>query len=86
MVKENRFVELWGTAPRILGFLIILICLFAALCVSLARFEPDFPRFLDHIQERLTPILQAVQKSAPSIDRLGAYFGHAHQCRCRSEC
>jgi predicted PurR-regulated permease PerM len=30
--------------------LTILICLFAALCVSLARFEPDFPRYLDHIQ------------------------------------
>jgi hypothetical protein len=29
---------------------------------------------LDHIQERLTPILQAVQKNSPSIDRLGAWL------------
>jgi hypothetical protein len=40
----------------------------------LARFEPDFPRYLDHIQERLTPFLQAVQKSSPPIDRLGAWL------------
>lgn len=58
----------------ILGFFTILICLFAALCVSLARFEPDLPLYLDHIQERLTPIIQTVQKSSPSIDRLGAWL------------
>ena len=61
-----------------LGFLSILICLFAALCLSLAQFEPDLPRYLDHIQERLTPILQAVQKSSPSIDRLGAWLNPGH--------
>jgi predicted PurR-regulated permease PerM len=64
------------SAPLVgtLGFFTILICLFAALCVSLARFEPDLPLYLDHIQERLTPILQAVQKSSPSIGRLGAWL------------
>lgn len=41
---------------------------------SLARFEPDFPRYLDHIQERLAPILQALRQSSPSIDRLGAWL------------
>jgi len=57
-----------------LGFLTILISLFAALFVSLARFEPDLPRYLDHIQERLTPILQTVQKGSPSIERLGGWM------------
>jgi predicted PurR-regulated permease PerM len=61
-----------------LGFLSILICLFAALCLSLLQFEPGLPRYLDHIQERLTPILQAVQKSSPSIDRLGAWLNPGH--------
>jgi hypothetical protein len=26
--------------------------------------RPDFPRYLDHIQDRLTPILQVIQKSS----------------------
>jgi predicted PurR-regulated permease PerM len=51
-----------------------LLCLFAALCASLARFQPDLPLYLDHVQERLMPILQAVRKSSPSIDRLGAWL------------
>jgi uncharacterized protein YjbJ (UPF0337 family) len=40
-----------STTPCTIGLLTILICLFAALCVSLARFEPDFPRYLDHFRE-----------------------------------
>jgi len=39
-----------------------------------SRVQPDLPLYLDHIQERLTPILQAIQKSSPSIDRLGAWL------------
>ena len=73
-LKKIGLSNFWAPLLGTLGFLIILTCLFAALCVSLARFEPDFPRYLDHIQERLTPILQAVQKSSPSIDRLGAWL------------
>ena len=64
----------WASLLGTLGFLTILVCLFAALCVSLATFEPDFPRYLDHIQERLKPILQAVGESSSSIDRLGAWL------------
>jgi hypothetical protein len=74
MVKKNRFFDVSAPLVGTLGFFTILICLFAALCVSLARFEPDLPLYLDHIQERLTPILQAVQKSSPSIGRLGAWL------------
>jgi predicted PurR-regulated permease PerM len=70
MGLSNFWAPLLGT----LSFLTILICLFAALCVSLARFEPDFPLYLDHIQERLAPILQTVQRSLPAIDRLGAWL------------
>ena len=64
-LKKIGLSNFWAPLLGTLGFLAILICLFVALCVSLARFEPDFPRYLDHIQERLTPILQAVQKSSP---------------------
>jgi predicted PurR-regulated permease PerM len=64
----------WASLLGTLGFLTILVCLFAALCVSLATFEPDFPRYLDHIQERLKPILQAVGESSSSIERLGAWL------------
>src|ERR1700731_2696844 len=73
-LKKIGLSNFWAPLLGTIGFLTILICLFAALCVSLARFEPDFPRYLDHIQERLTPILQAVQKSSPSVDRLGAWL------------
>ncbi len=73
-LKKIGLSNFWAPLLGTLGFLTILICLFAALCVSLARFEPDFPRYLDHIQERLAPILQAVHKSSPSIDRLSTWF------------
>jgi predicted PurR-regulated permease PerM len=51
-LKKIGLSNFWAPLLGTLGFLTILICLFAALCVSLARFEPDFPRYLDHIQER----------------------------------
>ena len=74
MVKENRFLQLLGTAAWHARLFILLICLFAALAASLARFEPELPRYLDHIEERLTPILQAVQKSSPPMDRLSGWL------------
>jgi predicted PurR-regulated permease PerM len=73
-LKRIGLSNFWAPLLGTLGFLTILMCLFASLCASLARFEPDFPRYLDHIQERLTPLLQAVQKSSPSIERLGAWL------------
>ena len=73
-LRQIGLSSFWASLLGTLGFLTILICLFAALYVSLARFEPDFPRYLDHIQERLMPILQAVQKSSPSVDRIGAWL------------
>jgi predicted PurR-regulated permease PerM len=69
-LKKIGFSNFWAPLLGTLSFLFLLICLFAALSMSLARLEPDLPRYLDHIQERLTPILQAVQKSSPSIDRI----------------
>jgi predicted PurR-regulated permease PerM len=53
-LKKIGLSNFWAPLLGTIGFLTILICLFSALCVSLARFEPDFPRYLDHIQERLT--------------------------------
>src|SRR6202035_2253510 len=73
-LKKIGLSDFWAPLLSTLSFLFLLICLCAALSVSLARFEPDFPRYLDHIQERLTPILQAVQKSSPSIDRIDGWL------------
>ena len=73
-LKKIGLPNFWAPLVGTLGFFTLLMCLFAALCASLARFQPDLPLYLDHIQERLTPILQAVQKSSPSIDRLGAWL------------
>jgi len=73
-LKKIGFSIFWAPLVGTVGFFTVLICLFAALCMSLARFEPDLPLYLDHIQERLMPILQAVQKTSPSIDRLGAWL------------
>jgi predicted PurR-regulated permease PerM len=73
-LKKWGLPTFWAPLVGTLGFFTLLICLFAALCASLARFQPDLPLYLDHIQERLTPFLQAVQKSSPSIDRLGAWL------------
>jgi CheY-like chemotaxis protein len=52
-LRQIGLSSFWASLLGTLGFLTILICIFAALYVSLARFEPDFPRYLDHIQERL---------------------------------
>ena len=73
-LKKIGFSNFWAPLLGTLGFLFLLICLFAALAASLARFEPELPRYLDHIQERLTPILQAVQKSSPPMDRLSGWL------------
>jgi predicted PurR-regulated permease PerM len=73
-LKKIGFSNFWAPLVGTLGFLFLLICLFAALSVSLARFEPELPRYLDHIQERLTPILQAVQKNSPSMDRVEGWL------------
>src|SRR6201982_3484947 len=73
-LKKIGLPNFWAPLVGTLGFFTLLMCLLAALCASLARFQPDLPLYLDHIQERLTPILQAVQKSSPSIDRLSAWL------------
>lgn len=73
-LKKIGLPNFWAPLVGTFGFLLLLICLCGALSMSLARFEPDLPRYLDHIQERLTPILQAVQKSSPSIDRLDGWL------------
>jgi len=73
-LKKIGLSAFWASLLGTLGFLTILVCLFAALCVSLAKFEPDFSRYLDHIQERFAPILQSLRQSSPSIDRLGAWL------------
>jgi predicted PurR-regulated permease PerM len=73
-LKKMGLSSFWAPLLGTLGFLTILLCLFAALCVSLARFEPDFPVYLDHIQQRLAPILQPVQRSSPTLDRLGLWL------------
>src|SRR6266550_6094877 len=56
-LKKIGLSNFWAPLLGTLGFLFLLMCLFAALSMSLARLEPDLPRYLDHIQERLTPIL-----------------------------
>jgi predicted PurR-regulated permease PerM len=73
-LKKIGFPIFWAPLLATLGFLIILICLFAALCTSLARFEPEFPSYVDHVQARLAPILQALQKSSPAINRLSDWL------------
>jgi predicted PurR-regulated permease PerM len=65
-LKKIGFPIFWAPLLATLDFLIILICLFAAFCTSLARFEPEFPSYVDHVQARLAPILQALQKSSPA--------------------
>lgn len=77
--------EFWAPLLGTLGFLTILLCLFGALWFSLAQFQPDFPQYLDHIQERLAPIIDSVQKSSASIDRLSNWLnpGSSHQTSIR---
>jgi predicted PurR-regulated permease PerM len=59
--------------------------LFGALWFSLAQFQPDFPQYLDHIQERLAPIIDSVQKSSANIDRLSNWLnpGSNHEVSIR---
>ena len=57
-LKKLGFSNFWAPLLGTLGFFTVLICLFSALCLSLSRFEPDFPRYLDHIQDRLTHLRQ----------------------------
>ncbi|MBV9107486.1 MAG: AI-2E family transporter [Verrucomicrobia bacterium] len=73
-LKKMGFSPFWAPLLGTLGFLIVLLCLFVALCASLARFEPEFPSYVDHVQTRLAPILQAIQKSSPAIRRLGDWM------------
>ena len=62
-----------------------MLCLFGALWFSLAQFQPDFPQYLDHIQERLAPIIDSVQKESVSIDRLSNWLnpGSGHEISIR---
>src|ERR1700756_982761 len=73
-LKKIGLSPFWAPLIGTLGFLAILLCLFGALWLSLAGFEPDFPQYLDHIQQRLAPIIDAVQKSSASIDRLSNWL------------
>jgi predicted PurR-regulated permease PerM len=73
-LKKIGLPNFWAPLAGTLCFLIILIGLCAALCTSLVKFEPEFPRYVDHVQARLGPILQAVHKSSPVIRRLGEWL------------
>jgi predicted PurR-regulated permease PerM len=73
-LKKIGLSPFWAPLFGTLGFLTILLCLFGALRLSLARFEPDFPQYLDHIQTRLAPFTDAVQKSSASIDSLSNWL------------
>ena len=77
-LKKIGLRNFWSPLIGTLGFLVILLSLFAALCTSLAKFEPEFPRYVDHVQERLTPILQGIQKSSPAVRRLGDWLNPEH--------
>jgi predicted PurR-regulated permease PerM len=73
-LKKIGLSPFWAAILGTLGFLTVLLCLLGALWLSLARFEPDLPQYLDHIQKRLVPIIDAVQKSSVSIDRLSNWL------------
>jgi predicted PurR-regulated permease PerM len=72
--KKIGLSSFWAPLIGTLGFFAILLCLVGALWLSSARFEPDFPQYLDHIQQRLTPIIDAVHKSSAPIDRLSNWL------------
>ncbi|HYZ74131.1 MAG TPA: AI-2E family transporter [Chthoniobacterales bacterium] len=84
-LKEIGLTEFWAPLIGTLGFLTILLCLFGALWFSLAQFQPDLPQYLDHIQERLAPIIDSVQKSSASMDRLSNWLnpGSNHEISIR---
>jgi len=73
-LKKIGLSPFWASLIGTLGFLTVLLCLFGALWLSLARFEPDFPQYLDHMQKHLAPIIDGVQKSSASIDRLSNWL------------
>src|SRR6201997_1437150 len=73
-LKKIGLSDFWAPLLGTLGFLTILLCLFGALWFSLAQFQPDFPEYLDHIQQRLAPIIDSVKKSSASIDRLSNWL------------
>jgi predicted PurR-regulated permease PerM len=73
-LKKIGLSPFWAPLLGTLGFLTMLLSLFGALWLSLARFEPDFPQYLDHIQNRLAPFTEAVQKSSASMDRLSNWL------------
>ena len=77
--------EFWAPLVGTLGFLTILLSLFAALWFSIARLGPDFPEYLNHIQERLTPIIDSIQRSSETIDRFSSWLnpGGGHQVSIR---
>src|SRR5438105_1068316 len=45
-LKKIGLSNFWAPLLGTLGFLFLLMCLFAALSMSLARLEPDLPRYL----------------------------------------
>ena len=69
-LKRIGLSDFWAPLIGTLGFLMILLALFAALWFSLAQFEPDFPQYLDHIKERLSPIIDAIRQNSQSLDVL----------------
>src|ERR1700757_3596218 len=73
-LRKIGLTEFWAPLIGTLGFLTLLLCLFGALWFSLAQFQPDFPQYLDHIQERLAPIIASVHKSSASMDRLSNWL------------
>ena len=93
LTPVTRWLKKIGFSPVLapligtLGFFTILLCLFGALWLSLARFEPDFPQYLDHIQTRLAPFTDAVQKSSASMDRLSNWLnpGSSRQVSIRGQ-
>src|SRR5260221_10338949 len=62
-LRKIGLSEFWAPLVGTLGFLAILLSLLAALWLSLAQFQPDFPQYLDHIQKRLAPIIDSVRKN-----------------------
>ena len=84
-LRKIGLSEFWAPLVGTLGFLAILLSLFAALWLSLAQFQPDLPQYLDHIQERLAPIIDSVRKNTVSIDRLSNWLnpGSEHEVTIR---
>ncbi len=76
-LKKIGLRNFWSPLIGTLGFLAILLSLFAALCTSLAKFEPEFPKYVDHVQ-KLVPILQKMEKSSPAVRRLGDWLNPEH--------